>query len=260
VEKWHSGRSKPCACPALEEKSGYGCVQTEAPIWLPLESNPDVLTKMAHELGASAEWAFTDIWGLDDEVLAAQTSMFSAPVIALLFLFPSRDDAENRKLPHDGSATPVYFLRQVPALGNACGTIGVIHALSNLAKSGFPILGAGALQNFLEKTKDKTPEERGRLLAYEEEIRKIHDGFAQQGQTATPGKDDHVNFHFICFLNIDNHLWSIDGMRAQPNDKGATNQETFLRDCAKVIKSGWLEKNREETRFSVIALTQLGGD
>jgi len=44
--------------------------------------------------------------------------------------------------------------------------------------------GAGALQNFLEKTKDKTPEERGRLLAYEEEIRKIHDGFAQQGQTA----------------------------------------------------------------------------
>jgi len=38
-----------------------------------------IFHQMAHELGASAEWAFTDIWGLDDEVLAAQTSMFSAP-------------------------------------------------------------------------------------------------------------------------------------------------------------------------------------
>lgn len=220
-----------------------------------------MLTKLAHGLGASPEWSFTDIWGLDDEVLDAQTPMFTAPVIALLFLFPSKEDAEARKLPADESAAiPVYFLRQVRSLGNACGTIGVIHSLANLAKSGFPILGSGALQNFIDKTKDKTPEERGDLLAFDEEIRKIHDGFAQQGQTEAPGEGDRVDFHFISFLNVDNHVWSLDGMRAQPTDRGATSQETFLKDCAKIIKSEWLEKNKEEKLFSVIALTQLSED
>jgi ubiquitin carboxyl-terminal hydrolase L3 len=157
----------------------------------------------------------------------------------------------------------VVSCRQVRSLGNACGTIGVIHSLANLAKSGFPILGtkppaaetvgsrsrlltlegvccvvclvcvgSGALQNFIDKTKEKTPEERGDLLAYDEEIRKIHDGFAQQGQTDAPGEDDHVAFHFISFLNINNHVWSLDGMRAQPTDRGTTSQETFLKVCA----------------------------
>lgn len=90
-------------------------------------------------------------------------------------------------------------------------------------------LGSGALQNFIDKTKDKTPEERGDLLAFDEEIRKIHDGFAQQGQTEAPGEGDRVDFHFISFLNVDNHVWSLDGMRAQPTDRGATSQETFLK-------------------------------
>jgi hypothetical protein len=36
---------------------------------------------------------------------------------------------------------PQRSCRQVRSLGNACGTIGVIHSLANLAKSGFPILG-----------------------------------------------------------------------------------------------------------------------
>jgi hypothetical protein len=93
-------------------------------------------------------------------------------------------------------------------------------------------LGSGALQHFIDKTKEKTPEERGDLLAYDEEIRKIHDGFAQQGQTDAPGEDDHVAFHFISFLNINNHVWSLDGMRAQPTDRGTTSQETFLKVCA----------------------------
>jgi hypothetical protein len=36
-------------------------------------------------------------------------------VIALLFLFPSKEDAEARKLPADESAAiPVYFLRCLP--------------------------------------------------------------------------------------------------------------------------------------------------
>jgi hypothetical protein len=48
-------------------------------------------------------------------------------------------------------------------------------------------------------------------------------------QWQTPGEHDHVNFHFISFLNIDNHVWSLDGMRAQPTNRGATSQETFLK-------------------------------
>ena len=38
--------------------------------WLPLESNPDVLNPFIRRLGVPGDWEFTDVFGLDDELLA----------------------------------------------------------------------------------------------------------------------------------------------------------------------------------------------
>lgn len=37
-------------------------------VWLPLESNPDVMNEYLHKLGLSKDYAFYDVYGLDEEV------------------------------------------------------------------------------------------------------------------------------------------------------------------------------------------------
>ena len=37
-------------------------------LWLPLESNPEVLNPFARTLGLPEPWAFCDVFGLDEEL------------------------------------------------------------------------------------------------------------------------------------------------------------------------------------------------
>ena len=50
--------------------------------WLPLESSPEVLNPFIARLGAPAGWEFTDVFGLDEELLLNQ--LLKAPVAAQL--------------------------------------------------------------------------------------------------------------------------------------------------------------------------------
>jgi ubiquitin carboxyl-terminal hydrolase L3 len=68
--------------------------------WIPLESNPEVLTDYAAKLGVTTvpdTLSFCDIFGLDDDLLA----MVPSPVLAVLLLFPIT--AETEKLRKEGA-------------------------------------------------------------------------------------------------------------------------------------------------------------
>jgi hypothetical protein len=56
----------------------------ENPSWTPLESNPDALNQFARGMGLPASVAFTDCFGLDEDLLG----FLPQPVLAMILLFP----------------------------------------------------------------------------------------------------------------------------------------------------------------------------
>jgi ubiquitin carboxyl-terminal hydrolase L3 len=260
-------------------------VETKDLKWGPMESNPDVLTTLAHKLGATKNWRFNDILGLDEELLA----MTPAPVLAVIFLYPwigqtaeptttTTTDKPTEKPTEDKDkekAADAFYLTQVGSLGNACGTVATIHALANLTlQSKYKSkLGDGALKDFIEKTSTLTPLERGRYMAKDKGINDVHQSFFAGGsnekiaQTAAPkagAEHEDVDYHFIAFVERDGKLLELDGLSKagplevpgyKPLSDPSSDLFHMLKAVAKRIQAKWVSKNPDEIRFSLIALT-----
>ena len=101
----------------------------------PLESNPDVFTELAHELGLFTSLVFEDVLSLDDPELLG---FLPRPAFALILVFPTTDDYEKRVQDEDatleefrtsGGADDVIFFKQT--INNACGLYAILHAVCN---------------------------------------------------------------------------------------------------------------------------------
>jgi len=227
------------------------CAASTEPRWLPIESNPEVMTKFLRACGMESSWAVCDVFGLDEALLA----MIPQPTAALLLLFPMSkkyseycESAEKSiaeckdKLPSD-----LYYMKQT--ISNACGTVALIHAVANNMDK--VAMGDGSLKTFLEATKDATPEERAVKLEADDSICKNHDDVARQGQTATPGENDEVEYHFISFVEKDGRLFEMDGRKSGPLDCGST--DNFLFSAAEECKK-YMARDPDNINFTVVAL------
>merc|ERR1719498_2320003 len=101
-------------------------------MWLPLESDPELMTKYIHSLGVSEKFVMHEVFGVDDMLLG----MVPQPVYAVLMLFPISEASEKHKEEEEAARDKnekhdVYYMKQV--VGNACGTIGLTHAVLNNA-------------------------------------------------------------------------------------------------------------------------------
>ena len=56
--------------------------------WIPLESNAEVFTKYAHELGFPEMFSFVDVFSLDPEMWA----YIPQPVLSLILLYEIKDE------------------------------------------------------------------------------------------------------------------------------------------------------------------------
>lgn len=72
---------------------------------------------------------------------------------------------------------------------NACGTIALVHSILNNSDI---TLSDGILKSYFEKTKELSPEERGKILEADTAFTTTHQNLAEEGQTATPSIDDKV--------------------------------------------------------------------
>lgn len=221
--------------------------------WVPLESNPEVMTKLLHKVGVPKKWNIVDVYGTDPELLA----ILSKPVLAMILLYPLTDKQESIEPKDESSAegdktiSPnVYFMKQF--ISNACGTIALMHSAANNVEN--LELEDGFLKSFLEKTKDLSPTERGELLMKAEDLIDTHKELAQEGQTEAPGENTPVFHHFVALVHKDGHIYELDGRKDAPINHGVSSPDTFLDDAARVCKE-YMKRDPTELRFTMVALT-----
>jgi len=238
------------------------------PSWLPLESNPEVLNPFCKRLGLPDGWGFTDVWGLDDELLM----MLPQPCVALCLLYPSTDISGPRreeirtKVAAEAPPAPpaeLFFLQQHDGIGNACGTIASIHAIASGVAAGHYALESGSpLGAFMGSTSGLGIADRGWELTKATALQELSDATAAAGQTEGAGTDDAQNQHFICFTCLGGTLYELDGRCfgsdgvAMPVNHGPSTPESFLGDAAKVIKEDFMTRT-QSVNFNITALCKL---
>ncbi|KAI9453389.1 peptidase C12 ubiquitin carboxyl-terminal hydrolase 1 [Lactarius psammicola] len=237
--------------------------------WIPLESDPKLFNDWAHKVGlVESDAEFVDVYGLDDDLLA----LVPQPVKAVILLFPIRGkleelgQAEEAEIKEKGQVPidpTVFWIKQT--IRNACGTIGLLHALTNaqlVYEPGSPIT------KFIDACQNKTPEERAEFLESTKIFADIHAATAAEGQTTIPADLD-TDLHFTCFVQAPEasareveietdkqRLIELDGRRAGPVDRGESTD--LLKDVAKYIKENIIPKAPSQ-EFSLIALAgELG--
>ncbi|TFY68213.1 hypothetical protein EVJ58_g1144 [Rhodofomes roseus] len=205
--------------------------------WIPLESNPDVLNQWASKAGlVTSQAEFVDVYGLDVDLLA----MVPKPVKAVILLFPIAQTIENRRKVEDERVKnqgqhpvdpTVFYIKQT--IGNACGTIGLLHALANADVTLAP---ESPLEKFIDECKEMTPEERAKALETTPLFANIHAEAASSGQTTATEADMHTDLHFTCFVQAPDpprtdvgsseprRLLELDGRRVGPIDRGGVDK------------------------------------
>ena len=116
------------------------------------ENNPEVMSTLVHKLGLSTALSFHDVFSIEDPDLLA---FVPRPASALLLVFPvsrsyelfrMQEDEKKTEYEGKGSDEPVLWYKQT--IRNACGLIGLLHAVSNGSSRGF--IGMYFLQVQLE--------------------------------------------------------------------------------------------------------------
>ncbi|KAI0741439.1 cysteine proteinase [Daedaleopsis nitida] len=233
--------------------------------WIPLESNPEVLTEWSVKAGLIASQAhFEDIYGLDADLLG----MVSQPVKAVILVFPITPPYEDRRLEEDRriaaeGQTPVdptvFWMKQT--ISNACGTMALLHSLIN---SNLTFAPESPIEQFIDICKDKAPLERAKILETTPLFANIHASAASGGQSAIPTNLD-TDLHYTCFVQApappsreegistsQHRVLELDGRREGPIDRGEVTD--FLKDVAKIVKDSYIA-HTASMQFSLIALS-----
>ncbi|KDN49440.1 hypothetical protein RSAG8_02142, partial [Rhizoctonia solani AG-8 WAC10335] len=231
------------------------------PKWIPLESNPEVFNAWSGTLGLSTKvYDFADVYGLDPELL----EMVPSPSKAIVLLFPITEATEQKRREDDErlatEAQPdidptLIYIKQT--ISNACGTIGLLHAILN---SNIVLTPGSPLAQFLELCKGRTPDECGKLLEETTLFAKAHIDAATSGQSDVPTPDHlDTNLHFTCFVvapspeTKEKRLIELDGRRAKPIDHGPCEQEKLLESVAKIVKERYISVS-SSINFAMLSL------
>lgn len=241
----------------VNDKTGEGDgAENTKQRWFPLESNPDLMNDYVRKMGFDTDlYQFYDVFSTEDWAL----EMIPQPVAAVIMLYPLTDKQtsyrdDDQKLALD-VADKVWFIKQ--RIGNACGTIGILHALLN-APEGLRCFQEGSwLKSFQQDCPcPLDPIEKAKRLEGDNKIAALHDEAttSESNQTGRGDIDDDIITHFIALVHVDGSLYELDGRKQGPvRHSSTTNSDTLLKDATKVVKE-FMERDPGELRFTILAL------
>lgn len=223
--------------------------------WFPLESNPQLINSYIQNLGFDTSlYEFVDVFSTEDWAL----DMIPQPVAAVLMLYPLTDaqtsNTQDDVVAKEAAQDSVWFIKQ--RIGNACGTIGLLHALLNAPEPLRMFHKESWLQSFTDDCPiPLDPIAKAERLERDSKIAKLHDDATSSETNATDrgNIDDKVVTHFIALVCVKDRLYELDGRKEGPIDHGPTTQMTLLRDAAVVVQK-FMAKDPTELRFTITAL------
>ncbi|ODV71813.1 ubiquitin-specific protease YUH1 [Cyberlindnera jadinii NRRL Y-1542] len=190
---------------------------------IPLESNPEIFSTFAHNLGLSQKYSFHDVYSLTDKDLL---SFIPRPCQAIIMLFPvteayeSVKDSEESSRSHD--ANDVIWFKQT--VKNACGLYALLNSISNLDDNDFESNSTIAKFKLAHNN-------TGKVEHLIDELERQYTDIANQGETDAPDANDDVSTHFIAFIKKNGHLYELDGRRQSALDLGQqTNDGDVLEE------------------------------
>lgn len=222
------------------------------------------MSHLVHQLGLSRSFGFTDVYSIDEPDLLA---FVPRPAHALLLVFPVSPTyeasrvAEDSQLPEytgSGPSEPVMWFKQT--IRNACGLIGLLHAVSN----GEPrknITPGSDLEQLLKAAEQLPPIQRADLLYESKALESAHADAAKLGDTEAPQAEDNVDLHFVAFVKgADGRLWELDGRRKGPLERGrlADDEDVLSEKALDLGVRRFLKIEKEggnpDLRFSLVSL------
>jgi len=235
--------------------------------WIPLECNPEVLNSWSKQVGVvTSQFQFTDVYGLDPELLA----LVPRPVLAVVLLFPLngkiKEEREKENEKYGKEPQPIdhtiFYIKQT--IRNACGTMGLLHALTN---SPITIAPESALEKYMHQCQDKTPDERAKTLEETSLFTEVHAEAAGSGQSTLREQDMDTDLHFTCFVQAPDpsardaevetshkRIIELDGGRVGPVDRGPVSSGDLLLDVAEFIKKNYMDQS-SSMQFGMAALS-----
>ncbi|GAB7339549.1 hypothetical protein MBLNU457_6159t1 [Dothideomycetes sp. NU457] len=257
----------------MAEKSGNASNVSEDPrksanVFTMLENNPEVMTNLAHRLGASTQLRFYDIYSLTEPELLA---LIPRPVYALLATIPMTEswranrDKEDHETPWyqgAGPAEPVIWFKQTIVHG--CGLIGLLHCLCNGAPSRM-ITPGSELAKLISKATPLRMKERADLLGEIDSLYELSEAAAVKGDSKVIKDDGRMGNHYVALVQgNDGALWELEGSRKGPLNRSHLGEgQDALSDRALEFGIRRLVRLQQGTddsaRFSCIALALSPG-
>ena len=218
-----------------------------------IESN--LINKYIRQLGFDTSlYEFVDVYSTEDWAL----DMVPQPVAAVLMLYPLTENQTKNEgddvVAVEEMQDKVWFIKQ--RIGNACGTIGLLHALLNAPEPIRMYEENSWIHNFSNDCPiPLDPTAKAEILEADQKIAKLHDEATSSEDNATDrgNIEDRILTHFIALVCVDDKLYELDGRKAGPIFHGPTTQATLLKDSIDVIKK-FMAKDPTEMRFTITAL------
>ncbi|KAJ5112943.1 Ubiquitin carboxyl-terminal hydrolase [Penicillium angulare] len=180
--------------------------------FIPLENNPEVLSRLCSNLGVSPSLTFHDVFSTSPDLLA----LIPRPINAIILLadwpiYKATRSAVEPTIPEyqgSGPDEPVIWIKQT--IGHACGLMALLHCIFNL-DGGSYILPGSSLGSIREESIGLKPHLRAKLLYDSMFLEEAHMEAASRGASRAPSPRDDNHHHFIGFVQKDGEVWELNG-------------------------------------------------